>query len=371
MFVTLETTLRKFSAKTKKMKVLFLTAGPDIAASSRARVYQILPYLNKENIQTKVIPFASKLQAGKMINNIKQNLLDRISRKIYYLFKLLKVVSLSPKFDVIFIQKIIFPAQIFNLIKMLNDNIIFDFDDAIFLSNKYQDRQDIRPAKRFNYILRNCKSVIVGNSFLKERAITLNEKVYILTSPVDVNRFSPNLRKGGVNNNIVIGWIGSPDSSSYLRNLKEVFESLLDKHKNLKFKFIGADDFFKETDRLTIKKWDFFREADDLRTLDIGIMPLDDDEWCWGKGGYKLLQYMAMGIASVASPVGINCELIQDGINGFLARTPEEWKEKLDILVGNNDLRLKMGIKARESVESLYSYERTIPQIISILRSAL
>ncbi len=172
-----------------KMKVLFLTVGPDIVASSRARVYQYLTYLHKENIQTKVIPFTHKIQAYKIINNVKRNLLDKVSGKIYSCLSILKFLFLCRKYDILFIQKIILPVGLVNIIKKLNSNIVFDFDDAIFLADECQHNPNGKSLRRFNYILENCKCVVVGNAFLKERAIILNKKAHTLITPVDTNRF--------------------------------------------------------------------------------------------------------------------------------------------------------------------------------------
>lgn len=350
------------------MKVLFLTVGPEIVASSRTRVYQFLPYLHKENIKTKVIPFTSKMQAYKIINDIKRNLLDEISEKTYSCISILKFLFLCRRFDILFIQKIILPVKLVNIIKRFNSNIVFDFDDAIFLTDKYQHNQNDKILKRFNYILHNCKYVIVGNTFLKEKAIILNKKVYTLPTPIDTNRFSSKKENKEIKNNIVIGWIGSPDSCGYLRDLRHVFEILANKYNNLKFEFIGADNFYKGQERFTIKEWSFDREIEDLQNLDIGIMPLSDDEFARAKCGYKLLQYMSMGIPAVASPVGINCKLIQDEINGFLASSQEEWRDKLDILLKNSNLRFKIGLAGRRMVEQLYSYEIMAPKLIKVFK---
>lgn len=350
------------------MKVLFLTTGPDIVASSRARVYQYLTYLHKENIKAKVIPFTSRTQAYKIINNIKRSPLDEICGKVYSCLNILRFLFLCRRFDILFIQKIILPSGLVNIIKKINNNMVFDFDDAIFLTDRYEHNNNDKFLKRFNYILRNCKCVIAGNNFLKEKAVILNKKVYALPTPVDTARFPAEREGREVKNNIVIGWIGSPDSCGYLRGLRHVFEILARGYGNLEFEFIGADDFYKGQDKFTIKEWSFDREAGDLQNLDIGIMPLSDSEYARAKCGYKLLQYMSMGIPAVASPIGINCELIQDGVNGFLAGSQEEWKEKLDLLLKNSDLRLKIGRAGRKTVEQFYSYEIIAPKLIGVFK---
>ena len=112
-------------------------------------------------------------------------------------------------------------------------------------------------------------------------------------------------------------------------------------------------------------------EVADLQSFDIGIMPLPDNEWTRGKGGYKLLQYMAVGVPCVASPVGINKELIRDGENGFLATTEEEWYEKLSLLIDNPELRREMGRRGRAYVVRNHSFEAAAPKLISALKHAI
>ena len=353
------------------MKILFLTVGPDIIPSSRTRVYQFLPYLHKGGIKTKAISCTSKTNAYKIANAIKRGVLDKIFGKIFAFFNILRFLLLTKRFDILFIQKVLLPQSLVNVVKMLNDNIIFDFDDAVFLSDGYQYNPNGKLLERFNYILRNSKNIIVSNYFLREKAAILNKKVHVLTTPVDTNRFFPKAKDMKAKNNIVIGWIGSPASSRYLRDIKDVFNVLVKKYNNLKFEFIGADHFYEERDNFNIKKWNLYSEVNDLQNFDIGIMPLKNDEWCRGKGGYKLLQYMAVGIPSVASPVGINKELIEEGASGFLVDSPQEWIEKISRLIEDQDLRKIMGRRARETVETLYSYEVAAPKFLRTFEDIL
>ncbi len=111
-------------------------------------------------------------------------------------------------------------------------------------------------------------------------------------------------------------------------------------------------------------------EARDLHSFDIGVMPLPNDAWSRGKCGMKLLQYMATGVAAVASPVGVNTEIVQDGVNGFLAATADEWIEKLSALIQDGALRRRIGAAGRRTVEERYSARVWVPRVRSILESA-
>lgn len=353
------------------MKILFLTVGPNITASSRARVYQYLPYLHKAGIETHVIFYTSKANAYKIVNAKKRAVSNKIFGKSFTLLSILRFLFHAKGFDILFIQKVLLPKSVIAILKMLNTNIIFDFDDAIFLSEKYNYKSNDKFIKRFNYILENSKCVIASNNFLKQRVLNFNKNIFVINTPIDLFKFSPNKenRKTKENDNIIVGWIGSPASSEYLRDLEDIFKILTKRHNNIIFEFIGADDFYKEFENFRIKEWNFDSEVNDLKNFDIGIMPLRDEEWCQGKGGYKLLQYMAAGIPCVASPVGINKEIIKNGTNGFLANTPNDWLNILSLLISDTSLRQKMGQEGLRLAEKLYSYKVNAFRLIDALNS--
>src|SRR6056297_1871598 len=102
--------------------------------------------------------------------------------------------------------------------------------------------------------------------------------------------------------------------------------------------------------------------------MDIGVMPLPDTPWMRGKCGYKLIQYMACGLPVIASPVGVNAEIVEHGVNGFLVGTDEEWKSALTILLKDPDLRRRMGREGRKKVEREYSLQVQGPRVARLLR---
>jgi len=337
------------------MRILFLTCGPDITASSRARVYQYLPYLRKVGIRATVVPAVCRGQARKIANNLKLSLVDKIYGKIYTSLQMVRFILLSPFSDIIFIQKVILPAALVRLIGWINPHIVFDFDDTVFM------RQEA-------FFLRYAKRVVVSNDFLKEIISGIQgADISVLSTPVDVIRFSV---KKDAGQHLVIGWIGSALTSVYLRDLKCVFVALSRRYTQVRFEFIGADNYYKGLPGYTVRDWSFAREPQDLAGFDIGIMPLRDDQWCRGKAGYKLLQYMACGIATISSPVGVNSQIIADGVNGLLAGSPEEWLEKFCLLIDDPELRQCLGRGGRKTAQESYSYEVNSPKLIDILKSA-
>ena len=346
------------------MKILFLTSGSEIVASSRTRVYQYLPYLKKAGTQYLVIPMSSKTP-----NRTEFRLFRIMKKEFNNGIRYLKIALLSINYDVVFIQKNLLPNCVQDSIKLLNKNIVYDFDDAIYVSSRVESSTDnyIHKRKRLEHIIRISKYIVLENSYTKEFASRFNKNILMITGPIDCKRYFP-IRKQE-NKNIVIGWIGSSPTTIYLESLINVFKKISGKYPEVIFELIGVPNLTVKGVNVKIKKWSLDTEVKDLQNFDIGIMPLPDDEWTRGKGGYKLLQYMAVGIPCVASPVGINREIICDGINGFLADSESEWEQKLSVLIENRQLRLSMGCEGRNTVVNKYSFDVSLPILMNCLRT--
>jgi glycosyltransferase involved in cell wall biosynthesis len=336
------------------MKVLFLTIGDKSVASSRTRVYSYLPYLHGNGFKVFIMHYTPSWQSKNILSMKKQNFISKIISKLYSAGKLILLFIMAPFFDVVYIQKVALSKFAIAVLRVLNSNIIFDFDDAIFIH------------KDVTHLLRSSACVIVSNKYLKSFVSGHNERVYELISPVKVDSRAP-LKKDTF---ITLGWSGSPQTSKYLYPLISVFKILKEKFENLNIEFMGAEKnrCFKALD-IKITQWSIEGEKEYLRRMDIGIMPLTDDRFSQAKAGYKLLQYMAVGIPGVASPVGINRDIIKNGRNGFLAQTPNEWVDKLSLLIENALLRKRLGQQGRILAEKLYSYRVNAPRLIEILKS--
>lgn len=353
------------------MKVLFLTMSTEIAASSRVRVFQYFSYLDKAQVRHKAISYVCDAQFKKEVSLKKQGILDKVVYKLYSWANLWKCIFLSPAYDVVFIQKVLLHVTTQKLIKLLNKNIVFDFDDAIYLADKAKYGKDTTKRKfesRLIHMLKISKCVIVGNNHIKDYALGFNKDVFVIPSPIDDQRYSPR-QKSSPNSKITIGWLGSFPGTVYIKQLCNVFKILSAKYSDLKIELVGSDDLKIEGVYVTTKKWNFDTEIFDLQNFDIGIMPLNDDEWCRGKCGYKILLYMAVGLPVVASPVGVNSEIIKNNITGFLATTEDEWVDKLSQLIDSEKLRTEMGEKGRKVVEEKYSYAVNAPKLLKIFKN--
>ncbi len=336
------------------MKLLFLAVGDRSVASSRVRTYSYLPYLRKEGLKAFILHYTPSWQCARILSMKKISFIEEIAAKLYSAVNVLLLFIIAPFFEIVYIQKVVLSKFSIRVLKALNSNIVFDFDDAIFL---YQD---------IIHVLRNSVAVIVANKSLKEFASRYNNRVYELISPVEVKADSQSFRKNG--SLVTLGWIGAPQTARYLYQLIPVLQRLKEKFKNLNIEFmgVGQNKHFESLD-IKIREWSIEREKEYLRSLDIGIMPLTDDGVSRAKAGYKLLQYMAVGIPCVASPVGINKEIIRDGSNGFLANTPAEWLDRLSLLITDAALRQTLGQEGRRLAEELYSYRVCSFRLMEIL----
>ena len=275
-------------------------------------------------------------------------------------------------FDAVIIQKkTSFREFELFFMKLLNTNIIFDFDDAVMFHELDHDRPLTgKNVIKFIRTVKYCKAVVAGNKFLAEFARPNCSSVHVLPTPVDIKNYKTkdySLKK----RKIFIGWIGVSGNLKYLEIIRPVLKEITVKHKNVSLKIISNASVNMDGVRIEFRKWKNDEEVDDLRSLDIGIMPLDDSLWTRGKCGYKILQYMGVGLPVVASPVGINVELINHGESGLLSATSEEWSENLDLLIKNPDKRKKMGLKGRQIVEDRYCVEKYSSEYSEVIKGIL
>jgi len=339
------------------MKILFLTLGDRKVASSRARVYSYEPYLKREGWKMVVMHYTPSWQCRKILSMGDENIIEKIINKLYSGCVMLSLFMLAPFFNLVYIQKVYISKFSMKILRILNNKVTFDFDDAVYLY------------KNITYLLTTASAVIASNDYLKTIAFDYNNQTYKLITPVNVHNKQHLVKE---NNAVILGWIGSIGTSKYLNPLIPVFKKLTEKFKNLKIIFMGCskNEGF-ELFGINVIDWSLEGEKKYLGEINIGIMPLEDDEWSRAKSGYKLLQYMAAAIPCVASPVGVNKEIVKNGVNGFLANTPDEWLDKLSALVVDASLRKKMGQEGLSLAETLYSYEVTSPKLIEILSSVI
>jgi glycosyltransferase involved in cell wall biosynthesis len=296
--------------------------------SARHRILQFIPFLHQNNFQAEVFV-------------IPGNHLDRIR-----FFRKLRA------YDIVFLQRKLFTAIELNILRRNAQKLVYDFDDAVMFRDSVKRTQ--YSSLRTRKFIRTIKNADIGNEYLRDQAISYNAQTVIIPTTVDTDVYREKPASPS-SDAVILGWLGSKATLFYLDNIKNVFETIFERFPNVSLKIV-ADRFFDCNKMPVIKKrW-----------------PLTDDPWSRGKCGFKLLQYMAAGIPPVCSPVGVNKEIVQDGINGFYARDEHEWVEKLSNLILDRQLRYRIGRNARLSVLDNYSkaiHEKRLLTLLSSLRT--
>ncbi len=251
--------------------------------------------------------------------------------------------------------------------------IIYDFDDAIWLTDNSHEpgvEKILRWRKKVASICRWSYQVSCGNEYLAQFARLHNKRIVINPTTIDtLGLHNPALYGRPQNKsseNITIGWTGSHSTLKYLHGIESILTELQTKYHHLDFMVIADKPPSISIPRLQFVRWKKETEAYDLTHIDIGIMPLPDDPWTRGKCGFKALQFMAMEIPCVASPVGVNTSLITHGESGFLASTSAEWLHCLELLINDSSLRKHLGKNGRKKVETHYSIASNTSTFLSL-----
>lgn len=251
----------------------------------------------------------------------------------------------------------------------LGRKIIYDFDDSIWLNDTSDGNKQLSWLKRPSKTADICKmatTVVVGNDYLKEYASKYCNNVVILPTTIDTLYHKKKIRERN-SSVVVIGWTGTSTTLKHFQTLLPALRELVAKYgERIMIKVIADVPCVDDVIPISFSKWNIETEIDDLSVIDIGIMPLPDDEWSRGKCGFKGLQYMSLSLPAVMSPVGMNTDIIDHGINGFLASSQEEWFQILSMLIESPELRKRVGECGRKTIEERYSVEANKPLFLSL-----
>jgi glycosyltransferase involved in cell wall biosynthesis len=276
-------------------------------------------------------------------------------------------------YDVVFIYEQasrIGPALLERLIARTGVPIVYDFCDPIYEPFKSHINGYLSLLKfpgKTATICRLAQHVIVGNEELAQYARRHNPHVTIVPITIDTGEYQPRPpREAAVP---VIGWSGSHSTVPHLDTARGVLQRLA-RSRKFELRVIGAPTYALEGVSVAAQPWRAEGEVSDLQQFDIGIMPLPDDPWVSRRTHLKVRQYMGLGIPCVVSPLGVNRELIEDGVNGFLATTEDEWVERLTRLIDDPALRARIGAAGRKTIEDRYSATLWAPRVREILETA-
>lgn len=372
------------------MKICFFTKHEINWGSSRERIGVYLDCLKKRGHSYRVISCIPNELSQIWISGRRRNRLFNIICSFWYgrvlkHIKLIWIMAIAKKFDMILIQKINLLPPLIRILKLRNRNVIFDFDDQCFWDLESVRSNKVGLVKKMDFwkrglqhpaALRLYSHVIAGNKYLAgiAAAVQANDRIAIIPTPIDCKLYTP-IEKKSQGVPIIIGWAGSGEN--HLRHLELLIKPLqeLIKQYSINFKLVGAmrSDRIKNLFGFLDSKFISIDWVDSdelpriIQSFDIGVMPLKDDDESRGKCAFKVLQYMASGIPVVISPVGVNKEIVDDGINGFLAGDASEWIKKLSSLIEDEELRKNFAQKGRKTAEEQYSLDKTSNAFMEIV----
>lgn len=352
------------------MKVLLLSRYGRLGASSRLRAYQYIPYLEANGLQIDVAPLLSDeyvrdLYAGKPKN---------LGAILATYLRRLRDVSKSNRYDLIWLEKETLPwlPNWFDQFFQANKTpCVVDYDDAIFHNYDIHSKPVVRwlLSRKIDKVMQRADLVIAGNPYLADHARKSGaRRIEILPTVVDTNHYQALPRTTG--DIFTIGWMGTPVTVRYLQEIQPALAEVCSSGA-ARLVAVGSGSINLKDVPVEIRDWSEETEVAEILRCDVGIMPLPDAPWERGKCGYKLIQYMACGRPVVASPVGVNSQIVEQEVSGFLAGANSEWINALTILRDDKVLRNRMGVGARIKVEREYSLEINSPRLLSLLKSVV
>jgi len=338
-------------------RILYFSKTDRTGPSSRYRIFQFLNGLEDAGVKVKVSPLFCKFY----FLLVDKPFFVRIPCKVVYtLWRFLvrtTVLLTAFSYDSLVIEHQLFPyfpSFFEHLLKTFGISFAIEFDDAIYLTRFH--------GRKMASLCKLADKVIVGNPILAEYARRFNSDAHVAPTVVNLDKYEVKKDYTLNDRRPVVGWIGLKYNFEFLKNITEFLP------KEALFRVVSSSPPDLDNLALDFVPWSEEKEAEYIAGFDVGIMPLPDNEWARGKCGLKILQYMAAGVPVIASPVGVNSSIINDGVNGFLADSWDDWKNKTLQLLNSDDLRTRIGQAGRKTVESGYSYKDGIKILIDIYR---
>jgi glycosyltransferase involved in cell wall biosynthesis len=337
------------------LRVVFLANGSKRVPSARTRAYQLIPALRRADLDASVVdPDALPNRLG----------FTRLYR--------LAALRAARAADVVVVQKQLFGRAMLRALTLANPQLVYDFDDALYAPRSDDRGTSSRPAARelLDQMLARARLVIAGNDELARYAMARARRVAVVPTVVDTEvycRPTPRARSSGT---VVIGWTGTAANLRYLEPLRETIQDIQREDRvPTEFRVISSQaPDWPDVDG-SFRRWTLEGAIDEIADLDIGLMPLPDTPWTRGKCGFKALEYMALGLPAIASPVGVMPKILGHGRTGFLAGDPAEWRTYLDRLIADPELRQRLGDAGRREVAERYSVQATAPRLARLLES--
>lgn len=350
------------------MKIATLTRYGNLAASTRQRFVQYQPYLRQMGFDMVPCPL---LDDGYLQRQYSGERMGRGQIAACYLRRLRWLLS-RPDVDLIWLNYDLFPflpGLAEQLLRVPGKPVVFDLDDAIFHKYDLHPNPLVRVAlgRKLHSTIGASQMALCGNAYLADYARPLCRRTEIVPTVLDTDVYVPSQDREARSGPVRIGWIGTPSTwNEYMVDLLPMLAQVA-AASDARLAVMGAAHKTIEAPFVDFLGWTEAGEVPFLQTLDIGIMPLTDTPWARGKCGYKLIQYMACGLPVIASPVGVNAEIVENGVNGFLVSSEAEWREALGLLLRDPELRHRMGRAGRLTVEARYSLQVWGPRVARMM----
>ena len=347
----------------------FLPYPVNRVPGQRFRIEQWAPLLLREDVQVTFSPFLSPRAMDVLYQ--RGHTLLKITETLGGYGRRFRESRQVDTFDVAFVYREAAPLAPAVLERQILGSMpmVLDFDDAIYLPPAHPGNPWVawlKDTDKTDMLCQLARHVTVGNETLARHARSRSRAVTVLPTTIDTDIYVPSERVA--HPRPVVGWSGSLTTLPYLAGLHETLLALRGR-VDFELRVIGGEISLPGLD-VKCRPWRAETEVRDLQDLDVGLMPLPDDPWTQGKCGLKALQYMALGIPAVVSPVGVNAEIVGNGVDGFHASTPGEWVSHLARLIGDAALRARLGAEARRTVEARYSARGQAPRLAEVFREA-
>jgi glycosyltransferase involved in cell wall biosynthesis len=343
----------------------------DTSPGQRFRIEQWEPFLRTEDTHLEYSPFMTPSLTTLL--KVRGASLRKAVAVLWAMRRRYIEAVRASRFDLVYVFRedaLLGPALPVRLLMARGVPFVYDFDDAVWIRYRSPTNPGFSrlrwPSKTATYC-RNARLVLAGNRQLQQYAEAVGGRATVVPTTIDTMRYKVPHRPA--NRPLVIGWTGSYSTEPYLETIRPALEHLAKRHP-YRLVVVGGGMFRLEGASVEHRPWRAEREVQDLEDVDIGLMPLPDTPWERGKCGLKALQYMALGVPPVVSPVGVNSEVVVHGRTGFLATSTEDWVEHLSALLSNDALRRRIGLAARAIVEREYSAAAHGPRVARLLSEA-
>ena len=340
----------------QKIKILGIGQGKFVP-SYRYRLKETKKMFREMNLELEL--FESKISSYPPANK-----LSRLLWLIKILMNRSAIVVKQYNYDILILQREMI-STLYSLERFLIKPFILDIDDAVHLHQKFQG---------VDKIAQKAKAIVVCNKYLANYYQKINPNVFIIPTPVDIEKYKPNTHKKK-NDQVVIGWIGTSSNFPSLKSIETALSDFLNQHPNTMLKIVSNKDpnfTLISKNRYIYKPWSETEDVADIQSFDIGIMPLLDNEHSRGKCAFKMLQYMSCGIPVISSCLPMNKQILEMKHAGYCINTNKEWLNTLQILSQDEEYRISLGESGRKIIEQNFStriyselYKKVIFQVLS------